>query len=591
MSTESARNNASMSWNISAPIARTYRPGLAVQGTCIVLFLMTASCSDARTYEPEPPDDQATAAAPQTPEPRPDGFPTIPEDAAYNPLTYAVASIGQVNNREAVIPPQCYTGTAGVANPCWTCHTTSGFPNFMSDWQLQEEYAFSEVGLRNHWSNLFADRSAAIAAMSDDEIAAYVRADNYTPLRQVLERATGYAGYVPDLDFWGGFDDAGFARDGSGWRGFRYKPFPGTFWPTNGSVDDVLIRLPETFRQGSDGLWSNFVYRTNLAILEAAMVSDPALPAEQLVWPIAAVSEAAVGRDLDGDGELGVAVELRGLPDRYLGGANNVNVVRGLYPLGTEFLHSVRYLDPDHPGFLARRMKELRYSRKVQYLDRWALLRAYEREHEEKDEGVLPVFTGSPLVGLRNEFGWQLQGFIEDADGLLRLQTEEEHLFCMGCHSTAGVTIDQTFAFPRKLPGPDGWGYQDLRGIRDVPQLGHAEPEILTYLSRVGGGDEFRGNTEMLARFFPDGKLDTAEVRRAAPGGDRDIRHLILPSPERAWLLNKAYRALVHEQRFDLGRDGLPGPATNVHRSIKNGTTALGKANMVYSDGRLRLAW
>jgi len=27
-------------------------------------------------------------------------------------------------NREAVIPPQCYTKTEGVNNPCYTCHQT-----------------------------------------------------------------------------------------------------------------------------------------------------------------------------------------------------------------------------------------------------------------------------------------------------------------------------------------------------------------------------------------------------------------------------------------------------------------------------------
>ena len=55
-------------------------------------------------------------------------------------------------------------------------------------------------------------------------------------------------------------------------------------------------------------------------------------------------------------------------------------------------------------------MKEVRYSRKTMWLDDWALLRAYEKELLEKEEGKLPTFSGSPLVGLRNAFGWQLQG-------------------------------------------------------------------------------------------------------------------------------------------------------------------------------------
>ena len=116
-----------------------------------------------------------------------------------------------------------------------------------------------------------------------------------------------------------------------------------------------------------------------------------------------------------------------------------------------------------------------------------------------------------------NDFGWQLQGFIEDARGRLRVQTEEETRFCMGCHSTIGVTVDQTFSFARKVPGTAGWRHQDLRGILDVPQAGHPEPEILTYFKRVGGGDGFRANTEILDRFFPTGALAVDKVLRAAP--------------------------------------------------------------------------
>ena len=79
--------------------------------------------------------------------------------------------------------------------------------------------------------------------------------------------------------------------------------------------------------------------------------------------------------------------------------------------------------------------------------------------------------------------------------------------------------------------GAAGWRHQDLRGLQDHPQAGHAEPEVLTYFRRVGGGDELRANTEILARFFPGGKLDEIEVRRAAPGGDRDLAWLLAPFP------------------------------------------------------------
>jgi hypothetical protein len=162
----------------------------------------------------------------------------------------------------------------------------------------------------------------------------------------------------------------------------------------------------------------------------------------------------------------------------------------------------------------------------------------------------------------------------------------------MGCHSTIGITADQTFAFPRKVPGSRGWGHQSLEGIQDVPQAGRDTPEILEYFTRVRGADEFRANEEALERFFVDGEVNETEVRRAAPGGELDIRHLVVPSRERAIALNKAYMALVKEQDFELGRDPVPEPATRVFERIEgNGTTALGDAGLLFDDGRIWLEW
>lgn len=478
---------------------------------------------------------------------------------AYDPLAKAYASLGQAVNLEASVPPQCYTKTAGTSNPCWTCHTVPRDPNFHLDADLQEEYSFSGFALRNRWDNLFKDRSAAIARIGDGEVLEYIRTDNYTPLRQALAARPDFPGYRADLDLARGFDEEGFARDGSGWRALRYKPFPGTFWPTNGSTDDVMIRLPKAFRT-ADGAESREVYKANLAILEAAIAGDP------------------------------FQKDLR-LPERYLGDAREVAVHRYLYPQGTEFLHTVRYVDPDRPELLSARLKELRYSRKVQWLDTWALLRSQEREVDDKDEGLVPIYSGDARVGLLTDYGWQLQGFIEDEQGRLRLQTDEEHRSCMGCHGSLSVTVDGTFTLPRKVPGAEGWRHQDLRGIPDAPQAGHSQPEILTYFERVQGGDELRANAEVLERFFPGGRLDRAQVLRAAKGGDRDIAFLLTPSRERAILLNKAYMTLVREQSFDLGRDALPAPPANVHRQIENGSTDLGRTGRVYRDGRLWLDW
>lgn len=514
------------------------------------------------------------AGSPDTPPP--------PSASAAAPARVA-AAVAPLSNPEAPIPAQCYTRTGGQANPCWTCHTSRNGRNLKGDWGLQEQYAFSEAGRVNHWRNLHVDRRAEAAAIGDDEILAWVRQDNYSALRT----APAGGGWRPDLDYVRGFDAAGFARDGSGWRAFVYKPFPGTFWPTNGAIDDVLIRLPTAFRQDAAGQPSTAVYRANLAILEAALTVADTVPDARLRRRVEAVDERAAGLDLDGDGRLGIITEIRGLPRHYAGGAARVPVRRWLYPMGTEFLHSVRYLDPDAPGALPARLKELRYARKRYEPDDIGIELAYREAAQEKRVGRLPWFAGSAAAGLRNTLGWEYQGWIEDRDGRLRRQTLEEHYFCMGCHGGIGITQDSSFGFPRKVPGAAGWGWQRLDGLPDAPQAGHPQGEYRSYLERVGGGDEFRANDEVLRRFLPAGQPDAA----AFSALERDIGSLILPSRERALALDKAYLALVRSQSFEQGRDTLLAPATQVLDRVENGDTGLRASGRVYSDGRLWLDW
>lgn len=511
---------------------------------------------------------------------------------AYDPLAKAQADGLKVVNHEATVPVQCYTKTEGVANPCWTCHADPQQPNEWVDWDLQEEYAFSDFALTNRWLNLFKDRSQIVKNISDSEVLSYIREDNYTPLKEHLQKRSDYPGYKPDLDFVLGFDEEGFARDGSGWRAFRYKPFPGTFWPTNGNTDDVMVRLPKIF-QTHQGTYNKAIYKINLSLLEAAIASPPVSKGRPRAnYPVEPLDETLVNFDLNGDGHImGKASKIAQLPKHYLGDAQKIPLKPYVYPQDTEFLHSVRYVDPDKPGETATRMKELRYAKKVVYLDSWAMSYVYEREYNEKEEGSLPHYAGSPSVGFRNQYGWQLQGFIEDAQGRLRLQNAEEHQFCMGCHGSLGITVDHTFALARKVPGAKGWAYQNLNGIQDVPQVGHERGEVETFFKRVGGGDEFRANQEILARFFDNHKLNEAKVRQAAKGGNKDILHLVLPSRERSLQLNKAYMALVREQSFEKGRDVIIDPIDNVHKTITNGTTDLGKTNRVFKDGRIWLEW
>ncbi len=472
-----------------------------------------------------------------------------------------------VFNREAVIPPQCYTKTDGQFNPCYVCHQNpiAGRENTMADGELQLAYSFSDVGMTNHWENLFEDRTERVARISDAEIDAWVNEDNYSELAPRLEEA-GFKGWIPDLAGLeagaGAFDQHGFARDGSHWVAFNYKPLPSTFWPTNGSTDDVMIRLPEAYRQDDAGNYSVDVYRANLAITEALLKgfnTVSSLP----------VDENVIGKDLNGDGRMGVVEQISAL-DRFVGAAAGERVDTYVYPSGTEFLHTVRYVGvgPDDSINVSRRMKEVRYMKKWKPRHKMAYARSYELEARAKEEGRLPWYPVLGDWGLDNEFAWSVQGFIEGHDGRLRTASYEENLFCMGCHASVGATIDKTFAFPRKIDGAAGWGYINLKGMPDTPNMGETRGEIETYLERVGGGGEFRSNPEMFARWFKeDGTLDHERVRAAA-----DVYELIAPSPERARLLNKAYRTIVEDQDYIYGRDATVTRPVNVYDHVDNET-------------------
>ncbi|WP_172327915.1 hypothetical protein [Mangrovicoccus sp. HB161399] len=489
-------------------------------------------------------------------------------------------------NQTAYIPPQCYTRTIddadGAHNPCQTCHTYPRRPNYVVDADLQQSYAMPGPALANPWTNLFVDRRAAVAATDPAEIDAWVRQDNYRgpdgrpalagklaelPAAWDVDGDGRWSGYVPDAGF--DFDADGFDRmpDGrpTGWRAFAYQPLPGTFWPVNGSGDDVLIRLPEAYRQRADGTPDREVYKVNLAIAEALI--------RRAGVAIAPADEAAMGADLDRDGVLGTADHVayafdprNGVTMHWAGraGAEDAPLAAGLYPLGTEFLHSVRYLDPQPGGVtLAPRMKELRYMRKT----RWQTYADLEESAlaEKKEDADFPdrtkQFLGNAETGIPNGTGWRLQGFIEDAQGRLRPQSFEETAFCMGCHGSIGATDDSTFAFPRKLPADafrGGWYHWDQKGLGGLPDLVRADGEgdYAHYLRTNGAGDEFRANEALIRSWLEDGDLPDGR----ADALREDVAPLIRPDAERARALNAAYRMIVREQSFDLGRDATLAP-------------------------------
>ena len=504
----------------------------------------------------------------------------------------------------AYIPPQCYTRTQDrsgkVHNPCFTCHTESEAPNFINDADLQLEYSFAAPATQNPWTNLFVDRRQAVAETPDQDIDLYVSEDNYfasknnIELAQVLaevpslwdqDKNNRWDGYTPDCYF--NFDAEGFDRKPdntlSGWRAFAYAPFPGTFWPTNGSAGDVLIRLPTPFRQDNHGAASQKIYQINLAIVEALITRRDV--------PFASTNEKTIGVDLDKNGKLTTATHitylwepLRGIDMSYVGLAGlqqrqgQQQLAAGLYPLGTEFLHSVRYLqvNQDQSIGMAPRMKELRYSRKTRWKSyaQLEMLAASEAREKNAFPDRLRALLGSYERGVDNGQGWIYQGFIEDAAGYLRPQSFQESVACLGCHSGIGATTDSSFAFARKLDSShygQGWFHWNQRGFTGIrePIRRDGEGEYLYYLQHNASGNEYRTNPEVMGQFFDK----RGELRKeAADTLEKDISRLLLPSAPRARRLNKAYRLIVLEQGFIYGRDASMEVTETVHRQVSTGT-------------------
>ena len=496
----------------------------------------------------------------------------------------------QVLNPEAPIPPQCYTKAEGEFNPCYTCHQTykgRQRPNYMNDGALQGSYDFSPLGETNSWKNLFIDRTEQVAAISDEHIQQWVSQDNYSGFIRRLRNNDDWNGPIPAINNLArgaeAFDEHGFARDGSGWVAFNYKPLPSTFWPTNGNTDDVMMRLPKAFRTSNcnpSNSYSRDVYMANLAIVEAAIQDKTAITTPP-------IDENVVCADLNGDGNLTTVTQIQ-RPEHFVGAASDIEVTPMLYPKGVQFLHTVRYVGTDPSGdiYIPKRMKEVRYMKKIRFYNKAQLRTLYGNELQEKRDGNIPRYTDQGDQGLDNGFGWMVLGFIEGEWGRLRKQTREEQKFCMGCHTSIGTTIDQTFAFPRKVTGAEGWGYIDVEGMKDAPTRNASEGEILNYFRRVGGGNEFRENEQMQQKWFnEDGTVKSVAVRNA------DVEELITPSHERALKLNKAYRVLVDEQSFRFGRDATVKPVENVHENIDPDTMTPLPAEKRLQNEDIRLDW
>jgi len=480
-------------------------------------------------------------------------------------------------------------------NPCYVCHTLGKEPNYLDDSSLQMSYAFPDGFEKNPWTNLFVDRTQLILGISDEEVLKYVREDNYIDkdgeITLKKELPPDWQGYRPDCYF--NFDDEGFdinpiTNEYTGWRAFRYYPFPG-FFPTNGSFHDVLIRLPKEFRIDANGKYNKEIYKANLAIVEC-LIKQKDITTEP-------IDEKLIDYDLDKDGNLHISTNVKFTwkddinSMTYVGMAKEllkegkIKLAAGLYPVGTEFLQTVRYIDWDeskNEPILSRRLKELRYGRKIWWAD-YNYLHSFAQKRGMEQfllgEHVAESFFGNFEIGFENQMGWVYQGFIEDKKGKLRPQTNEETLSCMGCHSALGATTDSTFAFPRKFEGSSiddvhyGWGHWSQKGLKGVKEqtvefkVLPKQNEYAFYLRWTKSSDDFRMNDEVITTFF-----DSLGFRKPAMLEllKDDISVLLYPSKERALMLNKAYLTIVEEQSFIKGKDPVIKPLlpSQVHSEV-----------------------
>ncbi|MDQ7044148.1 MAG: hypothetical protein Q9M34_11555 [Sulfurimonas sp.] len=528
-------------------------------------------------------------------------------------VTLRSISLGDTNNYDirvsnpyspsAYVTQMCYTKTIddfnNTYNPCFSCHTINKIPNYiMGDADLQESYAFPEPALKNPFINNFIDFSSRVSEISDEEIMEYVKQSNYFDknkniiLAQQLQELSDlwdsdgdgvWHGYIPDCYY--NFNKKGFdiKPDGeaSGWVAFSYMPFLGTFWPTNGSTDDVLIRLDESMMKATkDGDFNTTIYSINLSIVEA-LIKQKDIPLDS------SIDEELLNVDLNKNGILDIASSVTykwapndGVYMSYVGYAKvlldegKLHLAAGLYPENTEFLHSVRYIKSNKDGEIALspRMKELRYAKKHIWLTYANLQNKGMATIQEKsiNPDRLETFRGTMEQGLGNNMGWSYQGFIEDKNGNLRPQSYEETLNCMGCHSGIGATTDSTFAFPRKLNDSfqNGWYHTTQKDLKNTPELRYSDGtyELSHYLELNPYGDEFRENSEVYDKFHLDnGDLNQSMIRKLHD----DVTLLLYPSHKRALDLNKAYKALVEQQKFYNGKAGHIKPMQNVHKEVK----------------------
>ncbi|HUX82875.1 MAG TPA: hypothetical protein VMV35_08570 [Halothiobacillus sp.] len=506
------------------------------------VLLLVAACGESQSKTDTTPKATTTTATTAVASTQP-----IPV-----PLRGEFISRGTFANPHAHIPAQCSIETGhGTQSACLFCHTNGvaalnlGNNNPQAGansniGNLQADYAFGVVDYPfvvnssiNPWINTLKPEvlHAAVIALgetpADWPMQDYIRQNNWqaafakrpgsvkdwdpkveSPFRlfpglNPADLPADTDGFVRTSRPADGFfkDDRGYL---TGWRAINFMPY-GIFTPLSGSVSGVYIRLPAQFMQDEQNQFDLKVIKANLDLVERN-IQDRLTPGET----------------------------------HFIGAAKMITIVRGQYPLGTEFAHPLHYVDVQadghdpaisrFPGTRAQRVKEIRWMVKSRV---W-----YPAEFGQGlKEETAPVYANRKEGWIENGTGWILGGWIEDAQGDLRPQRPEELVQCVGCHSgnvrqsdigqypvfTSGTgnTIDSTWSLPRKLPGAAGWQEMNYLGYRanataqpnQIPghlttpepiNRGFDQGEFRVFLDHVVGASLYGDMPETIERYLAD---------------------------------------------------------------------------------------
>ncbi len=332
------------------------------------------------------------------------------------------------------------------------------------------------------------------------------RAD-YQTVRQ--GKGKGPLKYFPDLNPATVDPRTGWANNG--WRAYKWKSLQFSFPAALGGWKQIYIRLPLKFRLDPKGEVSRAVYAQNFDLLEKAIKGEPT-------------------------------------PKAYAGGAADEPIKKYFYPLGTEFILAIHYLDPISGK--GKRVQDYRYMVKsvpdeaieIDTTEDTAKGKPTSLPDPPEEYGqTLEHAAGGPQNGYGVVYahaGWDLVAYLEQdpESGRFRPAIQEENQFCIGCHGrSVGVMRDGIWSLQRKLPGAEGWRLQDFTQIKDYVN------------KQTGKGDFFEWITEATMSglaLFPYVDNDHLDLRGGLPLGGYD----------HALLIYRKYYQIVKTQTHLLGR-------------------------------------